>query len=463
MTMWQPSLLHHREPKYLAIANAIEQDVRGGRLLPGDRLPPQRDLADHLGITVGTVTRGYREAERRGLTRGETGRGTFVAADVKATDFLSIQHADSGSPNFVDLSLVFPLYSDDPDLASAMSKMSKRATLQSLLQYQLGKGMMRHREAGARWVRTVGVEPRIDDILVCSGGQHALTVLLAALFKPGERLLVEELTYPGIKHLAALFQIRLEPLPMDKEGILPEALDAACGREGVRGLYVVPSLQNPTTATMSDGRRRALAALCAKHGLWIIEDDCYLMTLDNPPLPLYTYAPERTFFVASLSKTVAAGLRTAFLVAPREHVKLLESTITHTIWMASPILAELAAMWIEDGAADAVLRRKKAEARARNGIADACLKGMDYRSKATGYFIWLEFPEPWTAMDLQREALKRNVSLVSVEQFLVGNGPVPRGTRLSLTAPLTRDGLARGLSVIAEILSGPPNPPEMIF
>lgn len=461
MTIWLPTRLKDETPKYLAIALAIEEDVREGRLSPGDRLPPQRDLADRLGITVGTVTRGYAEAERRGLVRGEVGRGTFVAPDVAARDFLSL-HDDKDS-DFVDLSLVFPLYSEDPDLRASLIKMSKRSSIEGLLQYQLGRGMLKHREAGARWVGRAGLEPNVDDILICSGAQHALTVLLGSLFKPGDKLLVEELTYPGIKQLAAMLQIRLEPVSMDEHGILPDALEAACGRDGVRGLYTIPSMQNPTTATLPDHRRRKIAALCKKHQVLIIEDDCYLMTMEDPPLPLFAYAPEITFFVSTLSKSVGAGLRTAFLIAPKEYVKRVESAITHTIWMASPILAELAAMWIEDGTAETVMKRKQAEARVRNSIAESCLKGLTYRTKATSYFIWLELPEPWTTAALEREALARKVSLVSAEQFLVGNGPVPRATRVSLTAPRTRDALARGLRAIAEILSGSPGIPNMIF
>ena len=448
-------------PKYLAIALAIEEDVREGTLSPGDRLPPQRELADRMGVTVGTVTRGYAEAERRGLVRGEIGRGTFVASDVATKDFLSMY--DDRDTDFVDLSLVFPLYAEDPDLRISLRRMSKRSSIERLLQYQLGKGMLKHREAGARWAGKAGLDANVDDVLICSGAQHALTVLLGALFKPGDRLIVEELTYPGIKQLAAMLQIRLEPVVVDEHGIVPEHLEAACAREGVKGLYTIPSVQNPTTATLPEDRRHEIAAVCEKHKILIIEDDCYLMTLEDPPLPLFAYAPDLTFFVSSLSKAVAAGLRTAFLIAPKEYVRRLESAITHTIWMASPILAELAAMWIEDGTAELAMRRKQAEARVRNEIAESCLKGLNYRAKETGYFIWLELPEPWTSVALEREALARRVGLAMAEQFLVGNTPVPRGTRVSLTAPLSREALSRGLKVIAEILSGPPSLPDMIF
>jgi DNA-binding transcriptional MocR family regulator len=461
MTIWHPTIQQSKSPKYLAIANAIEDDVNRGRLHPGDRLPPQRELADQLGVTVGTVTRGYAEAERRGLTRGETGRGTFVTSDVAAQDFLTIPNSDSHG--FVDLSLVFPLYSEDPDLRSSLKSMAKRSSIQGLLQYQMGKGAMRHREAGVSWLKKTGLKPHVDDILICSGGQHGLTVLLGTLFKPGDRLLVEELTYPGIKQLAAMFEIRLEPVAMDEHGILPEALESVCTRERVKGLYTISTLQNPTTATLSDKRREQIASICERHGLWIIEDDCYALTMQDPPLPLYTYAAERTFFICSLSKTVAAGLRTAFLLAPRKQVKRLESAITHTIWMASPILAELAAMWIEDGTADAVLDRKRVEALARNSIAEQCLKGIDYRTNPTSYFIWVDLPDPWTGRDLQQEALSQGVGLVSVEQFLIGNAALPRGTRLALSAPPSREALTRGLTIIADILSAPPSRPAMIF
>src|SRR5438034_9496690 len=83
MTMWTPDLRERSGPRYLAIAEALAQDTGGGRLRPGTRLPTHRDLADRLGVTVGTVTRAYAEAARRSLVSGEVGRGTFVRAPVR--------------------------------------------------------------------------------------------------------------------------------------------------------------------------------------------------------------------------------------------------------------------------------------------------------------------------------------------------------------------------------------------
>jgi DNA-binding transcriptional MocR family regulator len=448
-------------PKYLAIADAIQSYVRQGRLQPGSRLPPHRELADELGVTVGTVTRGYAEAERRGLTRGEVGRGTYIASADDAEGFLNVQ--DQVTSDFVDLGLVFPFYSEDPDLGIAMARMSKRKGIQALLRYHRARGMHSHRVAGVKWLHKLGLEISVEEVLVCSGGQHALTVLLAALFKPKERLLVEELTYPAIKPLASMFQLRLTPLKMDRHGIAPEALEAACAKSDVKGLYTIPSLQNPTTATMPEDRRQEISSICRKHDLRIIEDDCYAMTLDSPPLPMFTYAPERTFFVGSLSKTVAAGLRVAFLAVPREYAAHVESTLTHTVWMTSPILSELAAMWIEEGTAEIVLEKKRAEARKRNLLAQNVLKELQYRGKPTGYYIWLELPEALTPIALREEAMSRQVALVNPDQFVMGNLLASNGIRLSLSAAPTRQLLEKGLKEVADIVRGGPRPDRIVF
>ncbi|MBI4964493.1 MAG: PLP-dependent aminotransferase family protein [Desulfomonile tiedjei] len=453
MTIWHPDIHRKNEPKYLAIANSIDEDVHQGRLNPGDRLPPHRDLADLLGVTVGTVTRGYAEAARRGLVRGDVGRGSYIAVDVRTGDFLTLQ--EGAGPDFVDLSLAFPPYAQDPDLKAALEKMIRRAHLQEFLQYQPAAGMTRHREAGVKWVARAGVQVKADDVLICSGAQHALTVILCTLFKPGDRILTEELTYPGLKTLAKMLGLRLEPVEMDADGLIPEALEAACAKEGVKALYTIPNLQNPTAATLSEQRRQQIAEIVKRHDLWIIEDDCYGMTLEDVPRPLFAFAAERTFYIGSLSKTVAAGLRVAFLAAPARTVSHLSSAVTHTIWMSSPIPAEIAAMWIEDGTAESVLRAKREEARKRNAIAETQFAGLRYRSKPTGYFLWLELPDHWNASAFEHEALRHQIAVVGAEQFTVGHASAPAAIRVSLTAPRNREQLSRGLAKLRNILESP--------
>lgn len=457
MTIWRPDIAQRKEPKYLAIANILEADIRDGRLKPGEPLPTHRDLADTLGLTVGTVTRAYAEAERRGLVRGETGRGTFVAREVKSSGPLTINE-DYG-PGFIDLSLACTVSSEDPDLRSTLRRLSDQPGLERLLEYQPSRGMPRHREAGAKWAELYGIRVTADDILVAAGAQHALTVLLCTLFKAGDRILTESLTYPGFRTLASQLQLRLVPVRMDENGLLPDELEAACTRSDVRGLYTIPSVQNPTNACLSEERRRAVVSIAQKHNLLIIEDDCYALTLPEVPAPLFNLAPDRTFFIAGTSKLLAGGLRVGYLAAPRHTVKALSLGITSTTWMAAPLMAEIATQWIEDGTAERVLNLKHAEAMERNAIAAACLEGFAYRNRPAGYFVWLELPEQWTTEEFERAALKQGVAVATAERFLVGQGPLPSATRVSLCAPRSRGLLKKGLRILSEILSEFPSPP----
>lgn len=457
MTIWQPDISHRREPKYMAIANVLETDIRNGVLQPGQPLPTHRDLADTLGLTVGTVTRAYAEAERRGLVRGETGRGTFVARDVRTGGTLIINE-DLG-PGFIDLSLACTVYSEDPDLRSTLRGLADQPGLERLLEYQPSRGMPRHREAGAQWVRQYGITATPEHILVTAGAQHALTVLLLGLFKPGDRIVTEALTYPGFKSLASQLQLRLVPVPMDAEGLIPEELEAACAKSGVKGLYTMPSLHNPTNACLSEARRQAVASIAQKHNLWIIEDDCYALAVPDAPAPLHTLSPDRTFFIAGTSKLLAGGLRVAYLVAPRHSIKNLSLAITTTTWMASPLMAEIASRWIQDGTAERVMHRKRNAAAERNAIAAEHFEGFSFQSRPTSYFIWLNLPDQWTGEEFERATLKRGVGVATGERFLVGQEPLPNACRVSLCAPRTSALLEKALKIIADILRGFPGPP----
>ncbi len=468
MTIWTPQLPHDR-PKYLGLADAIEADLASGTLVPGQRLPTHRDLADALGVTVGTVTRGYAEAARRGAVRGEVGRGTIVVpAQEGGSPWWSggpEACGEGGAPGVrpsVDLGLVTGMYGLDPDLGVALRELAARPDAQEFLRYQPSRGMARHREAGALWCSRFGVAVRPDNVLVTAGGQHALLVLLSVLFRPGDRVAAGNLNYPGLMSAASLLGIKLVPVALDAEGVVPEALEEACAREGVRGLYCMPGAHNPTTATPSPARQQRLAELARSRNLLVIEDAAYALTAPQPLTNLASLAPERTFFVASVSKMVAGGLRVAFVASPQEHVERLGLGITGTTWMASPLCAEIAASWILDGTADATMRRKRAEAARRNETARKVLAGARFAALEHGYFIWLDLPEPWRAADFERAAGLRGVVVIAGDAFAVGQTPAPAAVRVSLSAARNREELERGLAVLAGLLGEAPRPGRAI-
>lgn len=475
--MWTPALPEGPGPLYLKIVDVLAEDVDRGRLAPGERLPTQRKLGRSLGVALGTVTRAYAEAERRGLVRGEVGRGTFVrdgsngdrgkgegAPSRRSSEVRAAITAETGpastAPGFVDLSVNLPVYSEDPDLAAALRHLGERDDLGPLLHYQAHAGMPRHRRAGALWAARFGLDVDESAVLVTAGTQNALTVAFSTLAEPGDRVLTEALTYPGVKAVAGHLNLRLEGVAMDEEGLQPDALRAALDRGPARALYLIPTLHNPTSASLPEARRREIAEIATEHDLAIVEDDADRLLVDDAPPPLTRLVPERGYFIAGMSKAVSGGLRIAYLVAPPRRVERLSHELWATHWMVAPLMAEIAALWIDDGTADRVAARKRAEAAARQKLARDILRGLTVRAHPNGYHLWIELPEGWKSKELVDEALRRGVSVTPSETFLVGDGEAhreaPAGVRVSLGAATDRETLAGGLQVLAELLAAGP-------
>lgn len=410
MTIWLPDLAGHQGPKYLAIADALAEAIAAGDIPAGAKLPPQRNLACDLGVTLGTVTRAYREAERRGLVDGEVGRGTFVSgpgpSQATRDDFLFTHpQADDG---IIDLSHATV---QNPDagraLAAALADISQEPDITALTDYQSNTGLPRHLDAGARWIAARGIAILADDIAISSGVQQGTLAALMALAASGETLLVEELTYPGTLRAAQHLGLRLEPVAMDGEGLLPEALDAACRRSTARLLYCMPSVHNPTTATMSVARRAAVAEAARRHHLHIIEDDVWgAVGTDHPP-PLATFAPERTFFISGVAKYMAGGLRIGYVHCPDDQAMRVRSSVHICTWMAAPLIAEIATRWIVDGTGMLLQDRARRECAARVALARERLGRYRMRTDDAISFVWLEMPSPWRASDFRAETFRR--------------------------------------------------------
>src|SRR6266545_7156005 len=178
MTMWTPDLRQRSGPRYLAIAEALAEDAGGGRLRPGTRLPTHRDLADRLGVTVGTITRAYAEATRRGLVTGEVGRGTFVRARARPAAM-----AEGPEAGLIDLSANLPpaaaVKQEAATLARTLAALARRKDLGRLLAYPPEGGAREHRAAGAEWIRRGGFATTVERVLVTSGSQHGMTAVFA--------------------------------------------------------------------------------------------------------------------------------------------------------------------------------------------------------------------------------------------------------------------------------------------
>ncbi len=457
---WSPDIKKANVPIYLAILTALERDIVSGTLRPGDRLPTHRELANQLELAIGTVTKAYREAERRGLINGDGRRGTFVAglAHQPKTPHHSL-HQESG---FIDLSPYFPPAETDPDLRHALAELSRRE-VNHLIHYTGPRGYARHRATGAQWVGTLGLSTDEDAVIVTAGAQHAILITLLALAQRGDVIATARHTYTGVKWVAELLGLKLVGVKSDRDGLLPDAFESCCQKHKVKFLYCIPSLDNPTNAILSESRNRALAETAEKYGVEIIEDEINRRLLADPPPLISSIAPGRTFLIASLAKVVAGGLRVCYLVAPEKNREKLYKAVLATTLMVSPLAAELASLWISDGTAERSVVRKRVEAERRNAIAVETLKDLEYSGHPSSYFLWLKLPERWHPGEFAAEAHRTGVIVAPSDIFAVDPGDIDRAVRICLGGNTSIENLERGLRLIASILQGTAGPKSVVF
>ncbi len=456
---WLPDLTQSDKPRYLAIADRIAADIAAGVLASGERLPPQRRLAEALAVDFTTVARGYVEAQRRGLVESRVGQGTFVKAvptKAVAPDRDSIPRVSA--PELVDLSMTLPPEPDDPALVArlrqGMVEVSER--LVSLLRYQPLGGAPADKAAAALWLGRRGLAPAFERLFVVPGANAALLAILSSLAKPGNAVLCEVLTYPGIRSICAQLGLSLTGLAMDGDGLDPDAFAEACGRLKPKALYLNPILQNPTTITMSERRREEIAAIARRHGVAIIEDDAYGFILPNAPAPFAVLAPELTWHIAGLSKCLGAGLRLAYVVVPdlRSGWPFAAALRASSI-MASPLTAALATHWIEDGSADALLAFVRAETAARQRLAAEILPAGLSRADPLSFNLWLELPQPWTRAAFVGQMQATGIGIVTSDAF-AAKGPAPEAARICLGGPIGRKALGDALAFMAHALEQAP-------
>src|SRR3979490_3164156 len=222
MTDWVPSLASLPGPRYLAFVSALEADIAAGRGKPGMRLLPQRDMAQRLELSVGTISKAYAEAEQRGLISGEVGRGTCGQRR-------RLQAGGLGpSETTINLALNVPPYTGEDDvIASVLADIIADGEVSNLLGYLPHQGLRRHREAMVSWLSSLGVTADADHLFITHGGQHALSIALGMVATLSDTVLTESYTYSGMLALSAQSGYRLHGVATDAQGLIPESLHRA--------------------------------------------------------------------------------------------------------------------------------------------------------------------------------------------------------------------------------------------
>lgn len=448
---WQPNISGSKKPKYLALVEAIERDIRSGVLRQGDRLPPQREIAAGLDITIATLTKAIQEAARRGLLATRTGSGTFVRAPL-----------DGGAPEpaAVDMSLnTIPSAPAKPFLDAALEALGARRASELLCAYEPATGTEAHRAMLARWLRQRSLAASPAALLMTHGGQHALAACFLALARPGDVVLCEPWTYTGILRLGELCRVRVEGVAMDGEGLDPADLADRLAATGARLVICTAAVQNPTTATMSLERRREIVAVCAAAGALLVEDDIYGPLSGDALPPLAALAGEGVVHISSLSKCLAPGVRLGALVAPEPLLPALSNALMGLQWTASTLWAEMLGVMLDSGTLERCVAAQRKEALRRLALFRD-LVGVPASTALPSYHTWLAVPGAWNIDDFMAALLTAGIRVSPAQHFAVphpGEAPAHH-VRVCLGGGDDTAPLAEQLSRLGAVLSGGARP-----
>jgi len=451
---WAPSVPEGDAPYYLRLAGAVQAAIRDGVLPEGARLPPQRELAARLRVSVATATAAYDELELRGVVRRHVGRGTFVA---------SPQRPARGGAGVIDLSSNEPpVQAIAPAMRDLLRALIDDVDTADLLRYPSARDAERYAQAAAQWVaRTcTGMAGHAARLVPCQGATQGLLAVLRLHGAHSPVVLCEPVTYPGYKVAAQVLGLRLVPVSCDDEGIAPDALADRAGRLKPAAVVVCPALHNPTGATLSLARRHALVDVARRCGLTIVEDDPFSPLLaERERIPaIASLAPELTYYVGSASKTIAPGFRAGWVVPPPDRRHDLAAAVQAMTAAAAPFGCPIStagatpfgflafAKLCETRAADTLLAQVRAEVAARYALARRVIGP------------WLaEVPlgtplQAWVPLDAERSErlhgalIGQGIRVTSPATPVIA-GPA-RGVRICLGAARRREQLDEALHVV---------------
>ncbi len=454
--MWKPKLINYSGPKYIAIADALCNDIRNNRLKPGEKLPPQRELSYELGINFGTVTKAYALVSERGLIRGEIGRGTFVRKDPPLSQ--TPWPKENIMPGRVDMRSDFPCsLAEDPIFRETFHKLGNHPYLDLLLQYQPGSSMPDHLEIAATWLSDLGMNVTTEQIIITNGALHGGFLSLLALTKPGDLLLSDVITSPAIRSIAAMLHLRLKPVAMDEHGMIPDDLEEQVKQNHCKALYLIPNFHNPTTVVLPLARREAIAEIAGRSGFYIIEDDVFGSLINKRANPVSSLIPHQSFYVTSFSKGIAPGLRVGYATVPERFYQRFLTGLKITSWMASPLMVEIISGWIKDGNAHRLVALQARKIAQRESIVRKFLKSFDVRSHPHCPHVWLSLPSSIRESEAVMGLSRRGIDVTPGEYFSVKTGFMPGCLRLCFGQIEDLNVLEKICRSIVRMLSEPPS------
>ncbi|CTQ50972.1 PLP-dependent aminotransferase family protein [Jannaschia donghaensis] len=452
-------------PKYVVLEGAIRDAIRRGVLPAGTRLPATRDLAWRVGVTPGTVARAYSRLTDDGTLDAAVGRGTFVS-EVHAPESMfrdpppvmvdSTPHLTGGETDVVNLmSPHLPSVGQAALIRKLLADVAEDPP-SGVMHYPVSGTERPVRVAAAHWLADPMLGP-VDEaeIVVTNGGQNAIALSLQTILR-GRRPVValEELSYPGFRRAAEMLRADVVTVEMDAHGIIPASLAAMAQRHDVQVLCTSPEVHNPTLIFTPEARRREIVEVARTHDIQIIDDDCYLM--GRAAAPGYRrLAPERTWTVSSIAKTITPALRLGFVVPPpAQHLALQRAVEYNQFGMATPMSDLAAKLLIHPDLAALQAETSALVARYVSRAVDI-LAGHDLVWRTDVPFLWLTLPVGWRASAFCRSAEAEGVTLRTADEYAGRDANSPHAVRLAINAGVSLRSFEAALVRLRALLDRP--------
>ncbi|GIU24258.1 PLP-dependent aminotransferase family protein [Shewanella sp. MBTL60-007] len=409
-TIWSPDLESYTGAKYLRLAQAAEDAIKSGALMANAKLPPQRLLADKLGVTVGTVTRAYALLEQRGYVQAKVGAGTFV----KPSDY---QAADQ-RVNFATCQQ--PFTNQTAILSDALAQLAKTPLrLTQLMQYH-AEPLPEHQRKFSQWLHRRNIQQMSEQIVFTHGGQQGIFSILNGLMHAGESLLCEASCYPGIHTAAEQLGLRAHPVSLTDEGLDLTELEQKMVQFKPKVLYLTPNNQNPTCIQYSNHQREAIIALARHYQVVIIEDDVNYCLPDEWHTPMWSLDQagnedeQCVIYLSSLSKMFCGGLRQGFMLIPSKFIGSIKKAVYSQCWMVSSLNTELACRIIENSN---FMGQREQQVAARQALCIDMGKRLRLKQNWRGLNGWLQLKAPLKAHHVVTALAQKGILIRNGDDF----------------------------------------------
>ncbi len=346
-----------------------------------------------------------------------------------------------------------PLFT--PMLQRTLARLAARDDIGVLSRNSLAGGTAVDRAAARLWLRSRLQEPPDNRLIVTNGTQGALLLLFEALVGQGGLLAAEALSYGVLPQLAARAHIRVCSLDLDADGIEPSSFELTCKTHRPRALYCNPTVHNPTAIMMPAERRKTIAEIARRHAVTIIEDEPLGCLHPEAPPPMAMIAPDITWYIAGLTKGLAHGFRVAYVVGPTAVETQAVATGANRLsyWFPSPVSTAIVNDWIVSGVADRVRNAISAEAACRQQLAEEILGDHGLATQPGGLHAWLSLPPGIDRRTFAQELARDRVLVRPSDAFAIEpERNHANAIRISLSGPLDREEVERGLRIIASAL-----------